>query len=388
MKGKKRRIAINGLGIQRGGGLTSLLGLAGAIDSVDKKNAYLIFLHTGQRHIINSLPERFSKVVFPLNIKSLFLRLIVEQFVLPLCLLWYRVDCLYSGGNLTILFAPCKLVFLIENANPYSFLKLQRSKQETVRNIIIRFFTYVSAARADCIRFLSDDSRRLICNNYRIPADKSFVLPHGTDSKNISSEISTCAETGLSCRFILVVSDFYPHKNINNILEAFDILVEQFKYEGCLVIIGNFTYYNYNKYFKKVLKKIEGLKNGRKVILKGHVEHKQLYGFYKNADVFVYPSIEETFGIPLIEAMALKTPIAASDCSKHNWNYFNPFKEVCGDSAEYFDPLDAKDMARAIHKIATDTNCRERLIKNAADQIRRYDLKDIARQLVERFESV
>jgi glycosyltransferase involved in cell wall biosynthesis len=192
----------------------------------------------------------------------------------------------------------------------------------------------------------------------------------------------------LSCRYVLSISDLYPHKNIINLLEAFDVLVEEFKYDGCLVIIGKLTYYDYDKYFRKVQKKIESIKHGCMVRLMGHVEHENLYVFYKNADIFVFPSIEETFGIPLIEAMTLKTPIVASDCSGLSGKYFNPSKEICGDSAKYFDPSDVKDIAQTIHRVIEDQSCRDEISKNAARRIIKYDLQSIAKQLVREFENL
>jgi len=81
----------------------------------------------------------------------------------------------------------------------------------------------------------------------------------------------------------------------------------------------------------------------------------ELAAYYVACDAVVMPSLEETFGRPALEAMGYGRPVAVSDTSLSNRpvKYFNPFHEVCGDAAEYFDPFDEASIASGMHTALT-----------------------------------
>lgn len=118
-------------------------------------------------------------------------------------------------------------------------------------------------------------------------------------------------------KYILTVSSHHPRKNFKRLIEAFsDLNIEGLK----LIIVGNF-----NRHFKD-----EKISVSKSIMLKENVNDKELIVLYQNADLFVYPSLYEGFGIPIIEAMSLGTSVCVSDIPV--------FREICENNAVYFDP--------------------------------------------------
>jgi len=141
--------------------------------------------------------------------------------------------------------------------------------------------------------------------------------------------------------YILYVGNEYPHKNLKRLKLAFKKIIEDgLDYE--LVLITEF------------------------------VSEKELDKLYKNAALYVFPSLSEGFGLPPLEAMARGVPVVSSNAAC--------LPEILGDAALYFDPLDIDDMARQIKKALLDKNLRKKLIKKGFEQIKKYSWKKMAEE--------
>ncbi len=139
--------------------------------------------------------------------------------------------------------------------------------------------------------------------------------------------------------YILYVGNDYPHKNLQRLKWAF----EKLKSEGLdydLVLITKF------------------------------VNEEELDNLYKNAALFVFPSLSEGFGLPPLEAMARGVPVVSSNATC--------LPEILGDAALYFNPLDVDDMAEKIKKALTDENLRKTLIQKGFEQIKKYSWRKMA----------
>ena len=141
--------------------------------------------------------------------------------------------------------------------------------------------------------------------------------------------------------YVLYVGNDYPHKNLKRLKLAFDKL------------------------------NTEGL--DYKLILNiKFVSEKELDNLYKNASLFVFPSLYEGFGLPPLEAMARGVAVISSKASC--------LPEILGEAAIYFDPLDVDDMARQIKKALTNKDLKQDLIKKGFEQIKKYDWAEMARK--------
>ena len=100
------------------------------------------------------------------------------------------------------------------------------------------------------------------------------------------------------------------------------------------------------------------------------------------------PSVEESFGIPVIEAMGLGVPVAVSDGALLSNNYFIPFREICGDASNYFDPFDPDSIAESINMLISNRDYREQLISKEIKQAENYSWERTSASLVEIFAEV
>jgi glycosyltransferase involved in cell wall biosynthesis len=137
-------------------------------------------------------------------------------------------------------------------------------------------------------------------------------------------------------KYILYVGINKPHKNLVSLVEAWRILLTELHGTGCTLVVAGFWDDRYPE--AKRLAAKSGL--GREVLFTGPVGERDLPALYSGATLFVFPSLYEGFGFPVLEAMACGTPVACSRTSS--------LREVAGDAAYLFDPRDPWEMARQI----------------------------------------
>ncbi len=181
------------------------------------------------------------------------------------------------------------------------------------------------STRSDVLRYYEADPRRVVAVRSGIPEPESAPEP----------------EPGLPRRYILFVSTIEPRKNLPVLLDAF----QQIDYDGNLVIVG------------KIGWKAEDIAKRLKepgVIHLDYLDSARLASVYKNAELFVFPSIYEGFGFPLGEAMAYGVPAIAARSSS--------LPEIGADAALYFEPHDARELARQIERVLGDAALRAELI--------------------------
>ena len=159
---------------------------------------------------------------------------------------------------------------------------------------------------------------------------------------------------------LLYISAYYPHKQPGLISEA----VAQLNAQGvpCHLTVtmdleqiaktpgGEKDYFLLNK----------GVERGQ-VTMAGHIPYQNLPGIYKSHDLFIFPSLSETFGHPLVEAMSIGIPIIASDTPIH--------REVCKNSALYFSPLSASSLIRQIQRLDENKTLRKSLISSGRENV-------------------
>jgi len=323
------RIAINALSARTGGGISAFLNLLPALHEADKNNEYLVYVSADQREIISCIPKGFKTVT--LNAPgNPYARVLFEQLVFPALFIFHGIELLYSVGNTTILLATCKIVLLIENASPYSHLNRHKGS-DTIRNFFLRMLTWFSVKRADAIRFVSENSKDIIASRLKIPLQKCFVIHHGFKNEAGARDSGKPVDGN----YILYVSTVMRHKNMEQLIKGFHLFSESTGYKGKLLITGGIHDQGYYKNLKLLCASL-GIQE--KVIFTGSIEFRKIGNFYSGAEAFVFPSVEETFGMPVIEAMGYGVPMAVSEAPRNGLKkeLFIPFQEFCGDAALYF----------------------------------------------------
>ena len=199
-------------------------------------------------------------------------------------------------------------------------------------------------------------------------SDGVAITPLGVDS------LATTAKTypGIEGDFLLYVGNFYPHKNIGQLLKAFVLIREQ-QPELKLVIVGKADYFQEQL---RLLSEEIGL--GDSVVWGGYVPDAQLEWLYEHAMALVFPSLSEGFGLPALEAMAAGTPVISSNATC--------LPEVCGEAAEYFDPTDIDEISQVVLKTIGDKARLKELKLAGAKRIQDFSWKKMAEETVAIYE--
>jgi glycosyltransferase involved in cell wall biosynthesis len=178
----------------------------------------------------------------------------------------------------------------------------------------------------------------------------------------------------LPSSFILFVGAFEPRKNLTRLLEAVKRVHDRGE-KIPLVLVGRAGWDS-----DKLAKKIQELSLQENVILKGYMKEQELRCVYRLATLFVFPSLQEGFGLPLLEAMASRTPIAASASSA--------LPEILQDAALFFDPKDPEDMAEKIMRLLNDEELRVELMAKGSQRVSDFDWEKTAEQTLSIYQAV
>ena len=346
------KICINALAASLGGGFTYITNILPFLNTGQaSKHTYVLLVAGGQLQD-EVLPEnvKLVEVRIPLGMK--ILRVMYEQLVMPILLGMWRVDLLFSPQDMTTLLAPCRVVLAMRNPNLYTKLSNDWTLKEKIHFYVLSIFARLSKLKARWIIFVSEDSRQWISKAINIPLSSSVTVHHGIDLSFISRQptVDVRKEYGLTRPFILSVSTIYPYKNYIRLIQAYHkLLAEDFPYD--LVIVGKNMA---DQYFSDMQDMVQSLQLSQRVHLVGGVKYSHVFSFYRDAEVFVFPSFLETFGHPLLEAMALDVPVIASK--------MGVFEEIAAAAAVYCDPFDVDDMARQILNVVSDKTMQSNLV--------------------------
>jgi len=202
----------------------------------------------------------------------------------------------------------------------------------------------------DLILTISESSKRDIIEYLGFDADRIVVTPLASRYRmGYQPNISTFRPYDLNHPFILFVSTIEPRKNLIGLIEAFDTLKRTQKIEHNLVLIGQKGWL-YEPIFDRIARSLYR----DSIYHLDYLDDDVVAEFYKRADVFVYPSHYEGFGMPVLEAMTLGAPVICSNNSS--------LPEVAGDAAVMIDSMDEMAIADAILKVISDREFRQQLI--------------------------
>jgi len=365
-------VVISATSAVAGGSVTYLVNLVPALAELDSRNRYIVLLSRYQKKVRLGLPVNFciKRVDFPRP--SLLWRLVWEQSYLPVQLWRWKADVLYATTDIAPVFAPCPIVLAVRNPNPY--YKMAISRNRSTKFTLQRCLTRVSANKARKVIFVSYYSRDTIAPQLGIPLEKTEVVYHGINH-NVFCPYKTFKNVPLKLRekinslrpFVLCVSTINPHKNLEALLRAWTYMNRRLRKKYKLVIAGRFSS---QKYFNKLHKISNELALEKEIIFLGEVSYQNVPFLYKCASAFVLPSLLETFGHPLIEAMAMKVPVVAarSTC----------IPEIVGDSALLFDPNNYEELSHNLERVLTDEALRKELISKGQIRASKFSWTETA----------
>jgi glycosyltransferase involved in cell wall biosynthesis len=368
------RVAINGLAttLLPSGGRTYLLNLVDELTTVagDDYRFYLLCsAHNAGVFAERELSARVQLVIFPAIFASPYLRVFLEQFWLPLWLKLRNIDLLFASRNIMPLLAPCKSVIGVHSMH----LNYQGIPLPGWRRRLAHLLLKASGQRADAIVAVSHYAGATYIEQYQLPGTKLFVAPNGLD--RAMSACDTPTEPLVGGEYLLFVSTLFPHKNPEFLIRVFSELVET-RPTTKLVVVGR----DPQGLLPGLREQVEQLGLSERVQFMGTVSDETLRQLYTHARAFVFPSLLEGFGLPVLEAMAHGVPVVASNRTS--------LPEVVGDGGIVLEPEDEREWARTIARLLDDEGLRYVMGQRAERRAGQYTWARTARRVLDCFDVV
>ena len=266
---------------------------------------------------------------------------------------------------------------LVATIHDLGFLHVPESfsRFEVLRS---RFLIRMTANRADRIITGSHFSKNDIAERYKIDPAHIAVINHGVSAdfkpeENASRTMKVLEKYGIQKPYILCVGRLNPRKNLTSLAQAFTMLKKERSIPHKLVIAGKEDFAT-----RKIIQSIEAAGSPGDVVLTGFVEDDDLPALYQGADVFLYPSLFEGVGLPVLEAMACGVPVIASDSSS--------LTEIVRDAGLLINPLDTGELRDALYKFIVDADTREKYIERGTTRAEKFSWLATARQTLDVYE--
>lgn len=323
------------------------------------REEYFVFNQNGAGS--SMLPPSPLQVV-PLRKKSVYLQRGLE---IPLLSRRLALDVIHVPFNFLPVGRAKKVVTIYDLAflhvgDTFDFMERKR----------MSLLTGFSARRADHIITTSEFSKQDIVRRYGVPEDRITVTQCAVDREAFrpwtpEAKQAFLSAQGIGSRFLLFVGTLQPRKNVLNLIKAFRKLPASAG-DVQLIIVGRKGWI-YEDIFRLIRE--ESLES--RVRHLEHVDQDTLTGLYNTAEAFVFPSLFEGFGMPILEAMSCGCPVASSDATC--------LPEAYGDAALSFHPEDIDAMVKAMVRILGDDALRKDLIEKGFRNCDRFSWQKTAR---------
>jgi glycosyltransferase involved in cell wall biosynthesis len=257
------------------------------------------------------------------------------------------------------------------------------------QNLYLRWSTRYNARSAARVLADSEATRQDLVRHYQIPPEKIVVIYPGRDGtlapvSDEAIQAAVRARFGIDGPYLLYVGTLHPRKNLVRLVQAFALLLRssssQVEPQGTipnlqLVLAGQKGWL-----YEEIFAQVQKLDLTDRVVLTGYVPDTDLPALLSGATGFVFPSLYEGFGFPVLEAMACGTPVVCSNVSS--------LPEVAGDAALLVDPLDTDALAAAIERVVTDGGLRRNLVERGFAQAERFSWRRCAQKTMRALEDV
>ena len=345
--------------------------------AIDKANKYFLFTDRDQEKD-SDLAREIEKLELGSNFKIIFLnspnRFWWNLWALPNYLRQNPVD-IFHTQYIAPFWLPknIKLVLTIHDISFNFFPKyIKKSDLFFLKTLLPR-----SIRRADKIITVSQSEQEQIINFYKIQPEKIDFVYNGVDYENFAKEFSeeekekVRQKYNLPQKFLLYIGTFQPRKNIPVLIEAIKSL------DIKLILAGNRNARNFDKKINEVIEK-NNFQN--KVIFPGWIDEEDKPALLQIADCFVFPSLYEGFGIPIVEAMAAGTPVISSNKTS--------LPEVGKDGVLFCDPKNTDEFSKRIYQAIADENLKADIIKRGSEIAKLYSWQKTAEKTLNMYKSL
>lgn len=342
------------------------------LSRIDGDNEYVVFVNRAAQGFLPPLPSNFA---------------IVPVYTPPKVHYWWEQVCMtwlvprFAGS---VFHFPISAMPVLANTRaivtiPDLTFRLFPDTMTRRARLYWDLFTRLGVRRAEYIIAFSESIKRDIQRHLGVCDDRIIVVYiSASDEFKPILDASVLENVryryGLPPRFILFTGTIEPRKNLIRLLHAFQILKKR-GLPHSLLLAGQQGWG-----FAEVCAAVSDLDIREHVIFGGYVPAEDLPLLYNAADLFVYPSLYEGFGLPVLEAMSCGTPVVASATSS--------LPEVAGDAALLVDPYDIEGWAEAIYRVLTDTALQQVLREKGLQRSCQFSVERMAKETIRVYQMV
>ena len=352
------KVVIKAASVKMGGALTYICNFLRHAATMAPDCEYVVLLPSETIPELPRLPKNVRFIAAPTEGMTPLARLWWEQVSVRKLLAEEKPDLFYATGNLGMLHCPVRQLLLVEGLLYFSkiyqrVMLPKHSLSWRVAYTLRRWLICRSVRSADVVmtptQAMLDELRDFV----DVPPRKALVNPYGVaPPEPSSSDLPLRSKTGRSnagnlCK-LLYVSLYGEHKNLSTLLRAILLLNE----DGAGKFLLQTTADPACEGAARTVTHREDSTLAQEpsvsawVRFLGPLSREQTERLYLDSDIFVFPSLTESFGFPMAEAMSYGLPIVASDTPVN--------REICGEAAVYFSPLNPEDLARQVRRVAAD----------------------------------
>jgi glycosyltransferase involved in cell wall biosynthesis len=305
---------------------------------IDGDSEYVLLCQQSDLEVGSQLGPNFRTVLEPSPSYS-----IREQFHVPWVLYRERPDVFHAPHYVLPPAAQCRSVVTIHDCIHLMFPQYLRHRAAYA---YARLSMWMAVRRSHRILTVSEASKRDIIHFFNVPPEKIVVVYNAIDERfrraPAEEDVARVRERyQLAQGFVLYVGNIKPHKNLVRLIEAYDMLRHRGFDDLKLLIIGD----EISK-LPALRRAVHKHKLHKHVRFLGYLPDETLAVLYRLAELFVFPSLYEGFGLPPLEAMACGTPVVTSNVSS--------LPEVTGDAAVLVDPYEVESIAEGMERVLTN----------------------------------
>ena len=338
---------------------------------IDSHNEYIVFINADNSRVVSQENFRFVPLAIPVPLYSLR-----EQYWLPLEIRKWNVDFMHYPNFAIPLIRPYSSVVTIHDLIYYLYPDQCPSK---AAHYYARFMLQYASRHAHILITDSEYSKQDLMKYFHIPGANIHVILPAADGKCCSHSpeqprTNIKEQYGIVRPYILYVGKHHPYKNISTLLHAYNTHCEI--YENFQLVVAG----KRDNRRKDLYATAKTMDSGKHIVFTDFVHEKGLFELYRQARLFVFPSLYEGFGLPPLEAMACGVPVITSNAAS--------LPEVVGDAAIQVDPLNVCELADAMRTVLTDSELWNALKQKGLQRAQRFSWNTAAKQLLRIYESL
>ncbi len=367
------KVLINAISIRTGGSETFLRNIIPLVTNLLPDFSFFLIIRSKKDGYYQNLGKNVRIIEINENtVGTPIKRLYFEHVTIPSYHLKFHTKIHWQMDEILspfLLFFKIKMIATF-HTTPMVFLK-NLTNDGFISVLYMKMMRRITCHIADIAVCVSFHAKAELTGIYPSVINRATVIYHGVNDtlfKPGQPDTTIFTEFGIRKKYLLSISNRFVWKNYYRLVQAF-LLFHRYQElsDYDLILIGESKHHDEEQRINDYIKNND-IDNFVKIL--SFVDHSELHNFYKGAQAYVFPSLEETFGLTLLEAMACEIPVACS-----NWGVL---PEIAGTAAVYFNPLDPKDICKTLREICLNIQLRNKLVRIGKTQIKRFTWSNCA----------